>query len=176
MELSQRLIVFDLETTGLSPKNGDLVIEIGAVAIENGRLTDEFQSLIRIDRPIPWHASRVHGISNKMLVGQPPATRIFPEFHRFIDQSPLIAHNAAFDLRFLNHEFSQLGLTLENHHYCTLKLSRRNYPHLRSHKLENLAKHLLGPAATKNLHLHRALDDARLTAKIWLEMMNQGEL
>jgi DNA polymerase-3 subunit epsilon len=106
-----------------------------------------------------------------MLAEQPLASQIFPEFHHFIGPDPLIAHNAAFDLRFLAHEFSQLGLTLENPHHCTLKLSRRHYPHLRSHKLENLAKHLLGPAATKNLHLHRALDDARLTAKIWLEMM-----
>ena len=176
MELSQRYIVFDLETTGLSPRYGDLVIEIGAVAIENGRLTDEFQSLIKIDKAIPWAAQRVHGISNKMLAGQPPATRIFPEFHRFIAQNPLIAHNAVFDIRFLHHEFSRVGLTLENSHHCTLKLSRRHYPHLRSHKLENLARHLLGPAATQNLHLHRALDDARLTAKIWLKMMVAGGL
>ena len=174
MESLQRLIVFDLETTGLSPRNGDRVIEIGAVVIENGRLTDEFHSLIKIDKPIPWRARRVHGISNKMLAEQPLATQIFPEFHRFIGTDPLIAHNAAFDLRFLELEFSQLGLTLENPHHCTLKLSRRHYPQLSSHKLENLAKHLLGPAATKNLHLHRALDDARLTAKIWLEMMSNG--
>ena len=174
MKPLQRFIVFDLETTGLSPKNGDLVIEIGAVAIENGRLTDEFQSLIKIDKPIPWRARRVHGISNKMLADQPPASRIFPEFHSFIAQNPLIAHNATFDLRFLSHEFSRVGLTLENPHHCTLKLSRRHYPHLRSHKLENLAQHLLGPVATKNLHLHRALDDARLTAKIWLKMMANG--
>ncbi len=172
----QRLIVFDLETTGLSPKNGDLVIEIGAVAIENDRLSDEFHSLVKIDKPIPWAARRVHGISNKMLAGQPPATHIFPEFHRFIDQSPLVAHNAAFDIRFLDHEFSRLGLTLDNPHHCTLKLSRRHYPHLSSHKLENLARHLLGPAVTKNLNLHRALDDARLTAKVWLTMMEQGKL
>ena len=174
MESLQRLIVFDLETTGFSPRYGDRVIEIGAVVIENGRLTDEFHSLIKIDKPIPWAARRVHGISNKMLAEQPPAARIFPEFHRFIAQSPLIAHNAAFDLRFLDHEFSQLGLTLENPHHCTLKLSRRHHPQLSSHKLENLAKYLLGPAATKNLHLHRALDDARLTAKIWLKMMANG--
>lgn len=166
----RRVIAFDFETTGLTPKNGDRVIEIGAVAIENGRLTDEFQSLIHTDRKIRRGARRVHGINNKMLAGQPSAARIFPEFHRFIAADFLIAHNAAFDLRFLNHEFAQLGLTLENPCHCTLKLSRKYYPNLKSHKLENLARQLLGADAIKNLNLHRALDDARLTAKIWLKM------
>ncbi len=174
-EPGRRLIVFDFETTGLSPKNGDRVIEIGAVAIENGRLSDEFHSLIHTERKIHWAARRVHGISNKMLTGQPPAARIFPAFHRFIAADPLIAHNAAFDLRFLENEFAKLGLTLENPHHCTLKLSRRYNQTLKSHKLENVARHLLGDAAIADLNLHRALDDARLTAKVWLKMMGRRE-
>ncbi len=169
--LSQRYIVFDFETTGLSPKNGDRVIEIGAVAIEKGRLTDEFHSLINTEKEIHWAAQRVHGIGPEMLKGQPAATRIFKEFHSFIAADHLIAHNAAFDLRFLESEFARLDLTLNNPHHCTLKLSRLHNRELSSHKLENVARHLLGPAAITDLSLHRALDDAKLTAKVWLKMM-----
>ena len=175
-ELCRRRVVFDFETTGLSPKNGDRVIEIGAVAIENGRLTDEFHSLIQTDRRIHWAARRVHGISNKMLAGKPPAARIFPAFHKFIASDPLIAHNAAFDLRFLAHEFTMLNLTLNNPHSCTLKLSRQYNQTLKSHKLENVARHLLGAAAVAEFSLHRALDDARLTGAVWLALVQKGAL
>jgi len=170
-ELCRRRIVFDFETTGLSPGNGDRVIEIGAVAIENGRLTDEFHSLIHTERKIHWAAQRVHGITHAMLVGKPPADQVFNAFHKFIRTDLLIAHNVAFDLRFLESEFAKLDLPFKNPHDCTLKLSRRHYKTLKSHKLENVAKYLFGQAAIKNLHLHRAIDDARLTAKIWLKMM-----
>ena len=170
-ELGRRRVVFDFETTGMSPRNGDRVIEIGAVAIEDGRLTDEFHSLIYTDKKIHWAARRIHGISNKMLFGQPAAAQIFPGFHNFIKSDPLIAHNAAFDLRFLENEFANLNLTFDNPHSCTLKLSRRYNKNLTSHKLENVARHLLGDIAVEQLTLHRALDDARLTARIWLKMM-----
>ncbi len=173
---SQRHVVFDFETTGLSPKNGDRVIEIGAVTIENGCLTDEFQSLIHTDRKIHWAAHKVHGISNKMLTGQPSAAKIFSDFHNFIKSDPLIAHNAAFDLRFLKNEFTKLNLSFNNPHFCTLKLSRQHNKNLASHKLENVARHLLGAAAVEQLTLHRALDDARLTARVWLKLEEQTNI
>ncbi|HIE07489.1 MAG TPA: 3'-5' exonuclease [Desulfarculaceae bacterium] len=175
-ELCRRRIVFDFETTGLSPGNGDRVIEVGAVAIENGRLTDEFHSLIHTDREIHWAARRVHGITSAMLVGKPPADLIFNAFHKFISSDPLIAHNATFDLRFLESEFAKLDLPFKNPHDCTLKLSRRHNQTLKSHKLENVARHLLGADAVKNINLHRALDDARLTAEVWLALVRNGAL
>ena len=175
-EFPRRQVVFDFETTGLSPKNGDRVIEIGAVAIEDGKLTDEFHSLIHTERKIHWAARRVHGISNQMLYDKPPPALIFSEFYRFIGSDPLIAHNAAFDLRFLENEFAKLNLSLENPHYCTLKLSRLHNRTLSSHKLENVARYLLGAAAVERFNLHRALDDARLTAEVWLELIRKGAL
>ncbi len=174
--ISQRYVVFDLETTGLSPRNGDRVIEIGAVAIENGKLTEEFHSLIHTDRKIHWAARRVHDISHRTLSGKPPAAKVFPEFYRFIAADPLIAHNAAFDLRFLENEFAKLGLSLNNPHHCTLKMSRRLNPDLTSHKLEDVARHLLGADALNNIKTHRALADARLAAKVWLKMIEHEGL
>ncbi len=167
---SSRLVVFDLETTGLSPRSGHRVIEIGAVAVENGRLGAEFHSLISTDQPIHWAARKVHGISSRMLAGQPDAATVFSRFREFIASDPLVAHNAPFDLRFLASEFARLGLALPNPSFCTLRLSRSRYPQLSSHKLENLARYLLGAEALAGERLHRALADARLTAKIWLRM------
>jgi DNA polymerase-3 subunit epsilon len=166
---NKRIVVLDLETTGFSPHRGDRVIEIGAVAVICGVVVAEFQSLIRVPRAIPWQASRVHGITDEMLAGQPSPEEIFPEFCDFIGGSTLVAHNARFDLSFLRYELRLLGLGLNNNHLCTLELARRRLPHLPDHRLETVARHLLGqlPAETR---LHRALDDARLAARVWMAM------
>ncbi len=166
---SARYIVVDVETTGMSPSRGDRVIEIGAVAVEEGRLAAEFSSLIRTGHPIHWAAQKVHGISDAMLRDAPGPGDVWPEFARFIGSSALIAHNASFDLGFLRHEFSRIGLGLSNPHHCTLALSRRRLPHLPNHRLETVARHLLGEVPD-DCRLHRALDDARLAARVWLAM------
>lgn len=165
-----RIIVLDVETTGLSPARGDRVIEIGAVVVEGERFVDEFTTLIRTDHPIHWAAQKVHGISDAMLQGAPCPQDVWPEFARFIGSSTLIAHNASFDLGFLRQEFSRLGLSLPNAHHCTLSLSRRRLPHLPNHRLETVARHLLG-GIPEDCRLHRALGDARLAALVWLAMM-----
>lgn len=168
----QRYVVVDVETTGLSPRYGARVIEIGAVAIANGRITEEFHTLINIESPIPKAVQRIHGITDAMLIGKPKPHDIIPVFHAFIKDSILIAHNARFDLSFIRHEFARLNMTLTNDHLCTLKLSRNRYPHLPSHKLEAVARHILRDLP-ENLKLHRALNDARLTARMWMEMMGR---
>lgn len=170
ISLMDRFIVLDLETTGLSPAKGDRVIEIGAVAIEDGEIISEFGTLIYIEKKIPWHARRVHGITDAMLIGKPPPEEVFPELHRFISGSAIIAHNARFDIGFINAEFTRFNLSLNNKTFCTLQAARRLYPHLPNHRLETVARHLLRDLP-ENLRLHRALDDARLTAKVWMEMM-----
>lgn len=83
-----RYIVLDVETTGLSPARGDRVIEIGAVAIVDREVASEFGTLIYIEKKIPWHAQRVHGITDAMLHGKPPSEEVFPELHRFISAAP----------------------------------------------------------------------------------------
>jgi DNA polymerase-3 subunit epsilon len=170
---SVRNIVFDLETTGLSPARGDRVIEIGAVTVENGEITSEFSSLIQATRTIPWQATRVHGVTNKMLAGQPLPEEVFPCLRDFLAEGMLVAHNAPFDISFLRHEFDRLGYGLSNRHVCTLELARRRLPQLPNHRLETVYRHLFGslPGGTQT---HRALDDARLTARVWIALMQMA--
>ena len=164
-----RYVALDVETTGFSPKNGDRVIEIGAVAIENQSIIAKFSSLIDVDKMIPWRVQQVHGITNEMLEGEPKPDEVWSEFYKFIAGSILIAHNAAFDIGFIRHEFALLSMSLNNRFLCTLKMSRKRYPHLPNHKLETVSLYLLGKSC-RQMQMHRALDDAKLAAMIWLEM------
>lgn len=164
-----RYVVLDVETTGLSPGNGDRVIEIGAVAIDDQGIIEEFHSLIDAGRKIPKTVQEIHGITNEMLAGKPRSEEIIPLFHEFIAGAILIGHNAKFDVSFLKHEFERLRLNLTNMYLCTLKMSRKLYPHLPNHKLKTVGRYLFGESI-KEMKMHRALADARLAAMIWLEM------
>ncbi len=159
-------VVIDVETTGLSPGYGDRVIEIGAVAVDNGEIVAEFGSLVRVAKNIPRHVSRVHGITTDMLADQPLPDEVYPALRAFVGASVLVAHNARFDLAFLRHEFGRLGLRLDNRSVCTLELARRKLPRLPDHRLETVYRHLFG-ALPDGIRCHRALDDARLTAQVW---------
>jgi len=166
----RRFIAVDVETTGLSTSRGDRIIEIGAVVLEGDRIGEEFHALISVKERIHWAAQQVHGITSDMLIGKPMAEEVMPEFRKFIASSRLVAHNARFDMGFISDEFLRLGMGLTNPYHCTLELSRSLYPKLRNHKLETVYRHLFGriPGEAKR---HRALDDARLVARIWMEMM-----
>ncbi len=169
-----RFIAVDVETTGLSTKRGDRIIEIGAVAVEGMNLCEEFHCLVNVKERIHWAAQQVHGITEEMLLGKPRAEEVMPEFRKFIADHALVAHNARFDMGFISNEFLRLGMGLTNPCHCTLELSRRMYPRLRNHKLETVYRHLFGriPGEAKR---HRALDDARLVARMWMEMARTTE-
>ena len=166
---TNRYIALDVETTGFSPKSGDRVIEIGAVAIKDRCIVAEFSSLIDVGKKIPWRVQQVHGITNKMLEGEPTPDEVLPEFYKFIAGSILVAHNASFDIGFLKHEFALLGMSLNNQSLCTLKMSRKLYPNLPNHKLKTVSRYLLEESC-EQMQMHRALDDAKLAGMIWLEM------
>lgn len=168
-EADRRVVVLDIETTGLMPQRGHRILEIGAVALQENRVVAEFHSLIRINRHIPQQAQEIHGISDEMIQKSPGPEIVLPQFHDFIRQSTLVAHNAKFDLAFLKYELSRIGLSLTHPAICTLELSRKRYPHFPNHKLETVARHLLG-SLPAGMQRHRALDDARLAAMIWLTM------
>lgn len=187
VNLQERYVVLDVETTGLSPWKGDRVIEIGAVALEGGNMIAEFSTLIQVPRAIPFQATQIHGITDEMLIGQPTPEEVFPALEAFIRESILIAHNARFDLGFLRREYELLGKRFHRPHVCTLEMSRNRFPHLRTHKLETVYRHLIGEGGHDRLsagnpdrvprmrqQTHRALDDARMVAAIWLKM--EGEL
>jgi len=166
---AERYVAVDLETTGLSPRAGHRVIEIGAVALEEGRVVGEFATLIDAGVSVPYAVQAIHGITDEMLAGQPRPEEALPLFAAFIRESTLVAHNAPFDLRFLSHEFARLGLGLPHPHRCTLALSRRRLPRLPDHSLETVYRHLF-PEAELLRQSHRALDDARMAARIWLKL------
>ena len=104
-----------------------------------------------------------------MLIGQPTPEQVIPLFNEFIRVSVLVAHNAPFDLSFLRSEFDRLRMRLPHRHICTLEMSRIRFPRLRDHKLETVYRHLFGDT-TGSGRRHRALDDASMTAMIWLKM------
>lgn len=172
VEQALTTVVLDVETSGLAAAR-DRVIEIGAVRIEAGRIVAEYDTLIGVDVPIHWAAQRVHGISREMLRGEPPPETVWPEVARFAGESLIVGHNVQFDLRFIRQELYRCGLELRNRSKCTVHLARRLLPHLPDHRLETVARHLLGelPADCRR---HRALDDARLTARIWLELTGKS--
>lgn len=150
-------------------EKGHRIIEIGAVEVNEGVMGQEFHSFITTNKRISKDAYKVHGITLEMIVGQPRPEDVFGSFQRFISNSTLVAHNADFDITFLRHEFWRVGKELYNSHKCTLKLSMKRYPGLLNYKLDTVAKHVLGVEVDMK-RLHRALDDARLTARVWIEM------
>jgi DNA polymerase III subunit epsilon len=128
-------------------------------------IVEQFHGLIYTEKRISKDAHKVHGIIVDMLAGQLKPKNVFDSFQQFISNSMLVAHNAVFDITFLRHELWRMGKKLYNRHKCTSKLSRKCYPGLPDYKLETVAKHILGEEADKGRR-HRALDDARLTARI----------
>ncbi len=169
LESGKRYVVFDVETTGLRLWRNDRIIEVGAVSVIGNNIAEEFHTLIDADKPITRAAQKIHGITREMLAGQPKAQEALSAFQRFISNSTLVAHNADFDIGFLGYEYSRIGKGLRNRHICTLKLSRKLYPGLPDYRLETVAKNILGVEIDRDRR-HRALDDARLTARIWIGM------
>lgn len=108
----ERRVVVDLKTMGLHPRQGHRIIEIGV-------LTEEFATFVDAGVPIPTWVQAIHGITDEMLEGQPKPEEALPRLLDFIAGSPLIAHNAAFEVTFLRHEFSRLKLGFPNRHICT---------------------------------------------------------
>ena len=162
------VVVLDFETTGLSPDNGDRAIEIGAVLIENGRITDRFQSLMNPGRRISSFIEDYTGITNEMLRSAPPSAEVMSAFYDFISAHYLVAHNAGFDSRFLDAEFSRIGKQRAQDFACSLLISRRVYPDAPNHKLETLVRY---KRLTTGGVFHRALADAEMTGHLWVRMI-----
>ncbi|MBI3246912.1 MAG: GIY-YIG nuclease family protein [Deltaproteobacteria bacterium] len=162
--------ILDLETTGLKPGAAGIT-EIAAVRVENGCLTSEFHSLLNPGRRIPFAITQLTGITEDMVRNQPSIDAMFPQFLDFLGPAVLVAHNADFDLGFLNFEARRLASSpLLNPALCTLRLARRLLPVLRSRSLDALASHF----GVANQTHHRALEDARVTAEILLILLEQA--
>jgi len=140
--------------------------------VENDLTQKEFHSFINPGKAISKAAQKIHGINIEMLTGQPASEAVLNKFKSFISSSVLISHNASFDMKFLRYEFSRLGLCLTNKAICTMKISREIFPDLPDYRLETVYRYATGNPFEK-IKIHRALDDARLVAKIWMKLMRE---
>ena len=161
--------VFDTETTGLEPSNGDEIIQIGAVRLVNGKLrrSESFEQLVDPRRDIPAQTIPIHGIQPSMVAGQPTIDAVLPAFHAYVHDTVLVAHNAAFDMRFLQTKEGALGLRFDQPVLDTLLLSAVVHPNQESHKLEAIAERF----GISVIGRHTALGDAIVTAEVFLKLI-----
>jgi len=167
------VIVLDFETTGLSPNQGDRAIEIGAVRLEQGVITDRFQRLMNPGRRIDRFIENYTGITNAMLRKAAPCDEVMEEFAGFLDGYDLVAHNASFDQRFLDAELECIQCSYSGGFACSMLAARRLYPAAPNHKLGTLVEY---KALPNDGTFHRALADAEMTAHLWLTMLEDIEL
>ena len=165
-----REIVFDTETTGLDPIGGDRVIEIAATEIINDKLTDKsFHVYINPERDIPDSAFRVHGISREFLLDKPIFCQVIDKFIEFIGEDPIIAHNAEFDLKFINEELRRAGRSSleKNVVIDTLALARQKHPGA-ANSLDALCTRYGIDRSRRTKH--GALIDTEILAEVYLEL------
>ena len=161
--------VFDTETTGVQPSAGDRIISIGAVRIVNGRALKQeiFDQLVDPQRSVPRDSIRIHGIQPAALVGKPKLREALPAFHRFCEDTVLVAHNAAFDMRFLELAEAESGVRFVQPVLDTLLLSAVAHPGTEDHSLEAIAERLGVPVVGR----HTAIGDALVTSEIFLRLL-----
>ena len=167
--INGRYIIFDLETTGLSAAT-ERIIEIGAVKVENGEISESFDLFVDPEKAITPEITRLTSITNEMVVGAPKEADALEQFFRFCDGCDiLVAHNADFDMGFLRAAIRRCGREEDPVQIDTLVMARAMYPELKKHKLDTIAERL----GVTQKHHHRADDDARVLAEIFLKMVQR---
>lgn len=167
--INGRYIIFDLETTGLSAAT-ERIIEIGAVKVENGEILESFDLFVDPEKAITPEITRLTSITNEMVAGAPKEADALEQFFRFCDGCDiLVAHNADFDMGFLRAAIRRCGREEDPVQIDTLVMARAMYPELKKHKLDTIAERL----GVTQKHHHRADDDARVLAEIFLKMVQK---
>lgn len=164
IQLSNIFVAIDVETTGLSPIANEL-IEISAIKYDGKNKIDTFTSLIKPRAKIPYYITNITGITNEMVKNSPYVEEIMPSLIKFIEENPIVAHNANFDYKFIqnysNNAFSK-NMVID-----TVQIGRKLYPNLPNHKLGTIAKHI---GITED-GFHRAEFDCECSAKIYIEYL-----
>lgn len=163
-----KFVVFDLETTGLSDKTEEIT-EIGAVRVENGKVTERWGTFVNPGKHIPEKITEITSITDEMVADAPKIEEALPEFLEFAKGAVLVAHNADFDTGFIKEACKKCKIEYNFGHLDTLMLAKSLYPELGNYKLNTLTKHL-------NVVLenhHRAVDDAKATADIFIKMLEE---
>ncbi|MFR1976395.1 MAG: PolC-type DNA polymerase III, partial [Coprococcus sp.] len=166
--LDSTFVVFDIETTGFSAVN-DRIIEIGAVKVENGVITEKFSEFVNPERPIPFEIEKLTSINDRMVEDAPNISVILPKFMDFCGSSVLVAHNADFDTGFIRHNCEVLGLTYDYTYVDTLGIARSFLEGLKNYKLDTVVEAM---GCTLANH-HRAVDDAGATADVFVRFLER---
>lgn len=169
--MSETIIVIDLETTGLYPGRGDMIIEIAALPVRDEEIkTDEaFVKFVNPEKSIPPYITKINHITDEMVKNAEPIETVLPDFLKFIQNYPLAAHNAPFDTGFLRYFIDKLGFKrMENRIIDTLELSKELFMNEKHHNLDAVLKRL-GIHYDKETR-HRSLTDTSLTALALVKM------
>ncbi len=162
-------VVVDIETTGFSPHKGSEIIEIGVTEIIDGEIVLNYSKLIKPIKPIPHHITKITNITNEMVKDMDRIEDVLPKFRDYLGDRVMIAHNAQFDLRFLNFYLEKLGLSTIEQHICTLKMLKKESGYkLDSYKLEQASQYY----GIEHNNAHRADSDTFVTAQIFLKLAN----
>ena len=165
-KIDSEYVVFDIETTGLSPTN-NRIIEIGAVRIKDGRIQDTFSEFVNPEVPIPYTITKLTSITDAMVQNAPTIEVILPKFLEYIGDASVVAHNATFDTGFIRENAKRLGLVFDSTIVDTMTLAHILLPELGKYTLDRLCKQF----GVVNEHHHRACDDAAATAEIFVKMI-----
>ena len=172
--LDDTYVVFDIETTGFSAIY-DKIIEIGAVKVEKGNITQRFSTFVNPERPIPFRIEQLTGINDSMVIEAETIEQVLPKFLEFSKDCVMVAHNAEFDMSFIMNNATRLGIECDFTYADTVTLARALMPNLGKFKLDNVAKTLGIPLENH----HRAVDDAGCTARIFekfIEMLKDRDI
>jgi DNA polymerase III epsilon subunit family exonuclease len=163
-------VIVDLETTGGAPSRGHRVTEVAAVRMSgDGRILDEYETLVNPDRYIPPFITQLTRITPQMAATAPRFADVAERIHQFIDGAVFVAHNAQFDHRFLGMELGRVGLPLQARTLCTVRLARKTVHEVQSRSLDSLS-YFFG---VENEARHRAMGDARATALIFRKLLDR---
>ncbi len=168
--MQEEYVVVDLETTGLDPYKGCEIIEIGVTEILNNEIVKNYSRFVKPKKEIPTFITEITNITNEMVKYEDSIEQVLPRFRKYIGNRTIIAHNAKFDLKFLNYYLKKLDLDLIENYICTLEMLKKNKNYKgKNKKLETACEYY----NIENKNAHRADSDTLATAKLFLMIKDE---